>query len=153
MSSNKDKMPDINQRLKWELYGRIIACGGIAVVMIIVNALQNKADRDSANVERQISEFMARQPNWADSLRTYDAKNADDIEHLQNMVTFLDVNPMPNVNVDSLHRELDARRAGRQQLVDAGVRSDARKQQYLDSVRRANKYNVFVRNAAMQYSK
>lgn len=120
---------------------------------MLVGAFCNKRDNDTAEVQKQLDEYVSSLPNYADSIRQYDAKNSDDIYHLQNLVDFLNVNPIQNVNTDSLRRELLTRRVARQKLVNAQENIGKQKQQYLDSVRHANRFNLYVRNSSLQYSK
>lgn len=126
---------------------------GIALTFILCAVFLNKRDKDSNAAQIQLNEFVSSLPNYADSVREYDAKNADDIWHLQNIVDFLNVNPMKNVNRDSLQRELLNKRIARQKLINAQEQVEKLKQQHLDSVRHANRFNLYVRNSSLQYTK
>lgn len=126
---------------------------GIALTFILCAVFLNKRDKDSHVAQTQLNEFVSSLPNYADSVREYDAKNADDIWHLQNIVDFLNTNPMKNVNRDSLQRELLNKRIARQKLINAQEQVEKLKQQHLDSVRHANRFNLYVRNSSLQYTK
>lgn len=126
---------------------------GIALTFILCAVFLNKRDKDSNAAQTQLNEFVSSLPNYADSVREYDAKNADDIWHLQNIVDFLNTNPMKNVNRDSLQRELLNKRIARQKLINAQEQVEKLKQQHLDSVRYANRFNLYVRNSSLQYTK
>lgn len=126
---------------------------GIALTFILCAVFLNKRDKDSHAAQIQLNEFVSSLPNYADSVREYDAKNADDIWHLQNIVDFLNTNPMKNVNRDSLQRELLNKRIARQKLINAQEQVEKLKQQHLDSVRHANRFNLYVRNSSLQYTK
>lgn len=126
---------------------------GIALTFILCAVFLNKRDKDSNAAQTQLNEFVSSLPNYADSVREYDAKNADDIWHLQNIVDFLNTNPMKNVNRDSLQRELLNKRIARQKLINAQEQVEKLKQQHLDSVRHANRFNLYVRNSSLQYTK
>lgn len=147
-----DENQKINQQLKYDLYGRTIA---YLIMLIIVFGVSIKDAREtnSKKVQTELNNFKASQPNYTDSIRAYDAQNADDILHLKNILDFLKTNPMPRVNQDSLNQIVVNFNTKRKHLVDAKARTDRVLQAHLDSVRHAHKYNILVRNSAIRYSK
>lgn len=147
-----DENEKINQQLKYDMYGRIIACLLMLIVVFGVS-IKDARKTNSEKVQTELNNFKASQPNYNDSIRAYDAKNAEDIAHLKNILGFLSTNSMPRVNQDSLNQAFINFETGRKNLVDAKTRTDSLLTAHLDSVRRANKYNVLVRNSAMRYSK
>lgn len=65
--SNKKEFPSIDQRLKWELYGQLIACGLMATVVLIM-AVRHKKEPATINVTDKIEQVQSIKNNAVDSV-------------------------------------------------------------------------------------